>query len=80
MSIPTDEEKWIPSPVPKLANVRTYFGGSVRKRRVMVAGSVVLAVMGLAGYSWYIGQVPDMGDFWNTTDAGMCFPADGIWV
>lgn len=69
MSIPTDEEKWIPSPVPKLATARTFFGGSLRKRRLLVSGSVILAVMGLGGWSWYIdGGLPEMVGFWGDTD------------
>ena len=70
MSIPNDEEKWIPSPVPKLPTVRTFFGGSLRKRRTLATGIVLLAVMGLAGWSWYRGRLPVMGDFWNNESVG----------
>jgi hypothetical protein len=69
MSIPTDEEKWIPSPVPTLASTRTFFGGSLRKRRILVLGGMSLAMMGIVG--WWVGGLPDMGDLWDDMGDGM---------
>jgi hypothetical protein len=69
MSIPTDEEKWIPSPVPTLASTRTFLGGSLRKRRILTLGGMTLAMMGMVG--WYLGRLPDMGDLWDDMGEGM---------
>jgi len=68
MSIPTDEEKWIPSPVPTLST-RSLLGGTLRKRRILVLGGMTLAMMGMAG--WYLGGLPDVGDLWDDMGDGM---------
>jgi len=70
MSIHIDEEKWIPTPAPKLAAVRPFFGGSLRKRRTLATASVVLAVTVLGTWYWYIGKLPRVGDFWKNTGEG----------
>jgi len=72
MSIPTDEEKWIPSPVPKLATTRTFFGGSPRKRQILTTGGAIFAAMVLGSWYWCIGELPHVGDFWQNTGEGMC--------
>jgi hypothetical protein len=66
MSIPMDEEKWIPSRIPKLATARTIYSGSLRKSRMLPIGSRVLAVMVLWSWHWYSGELPCMGNFWKT--------------
>jgi len=78
MSIPTDEEKWIPSPVPTLAT-RSLLGGALRRRRILTFGGMLLAVIGLGG--WYVGGLPDMGDLWNDMDDGVSptlWPGEGL--
>lgn len=69
MSIPTDEEKWIPSPVPTLASTRTFLGGGLRRRRILALGGMSLAMMGMMG--WYLGGLPDMGYLWDDMGDGM---------
>ena len=69
MSIPTDEEKWIPSPVSTLASTRSCFGGSLRRRRIVAIGGILLAIIGLGG--WYVGGLPDMGVLWDDMGDGM---------
>jgi len=69
MSIPTDEEKWIPSPVSTLPSTRSYYGGILRRRRILAIGGILLAVIGLGG--WYVGGLPDMGDLWDDMGDGM---------
>jgi hypothetical protein len=69
MSIPTDEEKWIPSPVPTLASTRTFLGGGLRRRRILVLGGMSLAMMGMVG--WYMGGLAEIGDLWSDMGDGM---------
>ena len=69
MSIPTDEEKWIPSPVSTLPSTRSCYGGILRRRRILAIGGILLAVVGLGG--WYVGGLPDMGDLWDDMGDGM---------
>jgi hypothetical protein len=71
MSIPTDEEKWMPSQGHKLAITRTLYSVSPRKSRMLAFGSVTLGVMVLGGWYWYIGELPRMGHFWKNTSVGM---------
>jgi hypothetical protein len=67
MSIPTDEEKWTPSRLPKLATARTIYSGSLRKSRMLATGSMVLALVVLGSWHRYSGELPCMGNFWKTT-------------
>jgi hypothetical protein len=71
MSIPTDEEKWIPSTVPKLVTARPMMGGTLRKRRLLATGSMVLAFMVLGSRYCYSGELPCVGGFWKNTGDSM---------
>lgn len=73
MSIPTDEEKCTTGPVSEPATARSFFGGSPRKRRMLAAGSVVLAVMVLGSRYLYVERLPTIGGFWKDTDDGTLY-------